>query len=146
MTVKAENRFKKHNREYFDRLLEEKRSQAMFRTKEERLAGKWFDQYTRDFNAISEENEQLKERVAKLEAGYKKRGVYLTVERENGKQLHAKLENEHKSALDWFRAFQAQERAHQKLSAIVRLALSPEKFHEWREVAARNYPNLFKKD
>ncbi len=43
-------------------------------------------------------------------------------------------ESRHEEAMKWFREYNERTNAHRKLSAVMRLALTPEQYHQYREM------------
>jgi hypothetical protein len=133
MTKKAENRFLDHNRKHFNRKADERRAWNLM------------ERQNREIEQVKEENAALKARIAKLEEGYKKRGLLLTMERENTVSLNQDIDKFAEEASRWRAAFLVKHLAHQKLSAIVRLGIDPDRYHHLRSECAELYPKLFEK-
>lgn len=131
MSAKSENRYYQWQTQYYSQKAEEGR------------ATRFVDRLCLDLFNAEERIKELEARVKELEAGYHKRGVYLNAERERNKELHQEIYLEKQEKRRWINAFLSQKKSHEKLGAIVRLALSPEKYREWRDAAAHIFPRLF---
>lgn len=59
-------------------------------------------------------------------------------------QLEKQLESSRKDAHEWYNAYRQRTRGWEKLSAIVKMALSPEQYQQARQDAAYVHTKLFK--
>lgn len=138
MTAKAENRWNKVNRNWADIKLEESKM------------GRAFDRLVYNANKLEEkyndqktEIERLNSELDKARLEYQQQSAELESLKMENAELRLRIDSEKQEKLRWFAALESKKKAHNKLSAIVRLALTPEEYHTWRQSAAEIYPNLF---
>jgi uncharacterized coiled-coil DUF342 family protein len=92
----------------------------------------------------------LMRRIEALEAQVNEQSAEIKALNDQGKQLdeenwklYDRANRGWNEAAEWHRAFMQKDRAHRKLSVIVRNGLSADEYHYQREQAARLYPSLF---
>lgn len=67
----------------------------------------------------------------------------LAAQKAMNEDLDERLQNSRNDVLHWRQNYLDKDRAHLKLSAIVRAAISPETYREYREWCAVQFPSLF---
>lgn len=118
--------------------------QADFTKKEEVRAGRILDKMNADMERLEKENEALKTELEKARAAYHRRCAELEVTKEELRAQQESNKREHEAYVSCFNALCDSRKGHQKLTAVMQLALSPEQYHEARANAAEAYPELFK--
>jgi predicted nucleic acid-binding Zn-ribbon protein len=133
MGIKAQNRGNEAIRRSFDK-------------KEEVRAGRMIDAMNADMTRLQAENETLKAELERARSAYHRRNAEVEVLKE---ELHT-IEAAHKSAHNLFvscaQALADTRKGHQKLTAVMMTALTPEQYHDARARAAEAYPELFQKE
>jgi predicted nucleic acid-binding Zn-ribbon protein len=114
-----------------------------FDKKEEVLAGRNLDKMNADMNRLERENENLKAELERARSGYQRRNAEVEVLKEENRTLQASNKAEHDRFMDMVQALTDSRKGHQKLTAVMKLALTPEQYHQYREAAAEIYPELF---
>jgi len=101
-------------------------------------------------SALRNEIDILNQRIAQLEAQVKEQAAEIQALNDQGSRLdeenwklYDRANRGWNEATEWHRAFIKKDRAHRKLSVIVRNALSADEYHFQREQAERLYPSLF---
>lgn len=101
-------------------------------------------------SALRNEIDILNRRIAELEAQVKEQVAEIKALNDQGTELdeenwklYARANRGWNEATEWHRAFIQKDRAHRKLSVIVRNGLTADEYHYQREQAARLYPSLF---
>ena len=82
---------------------------------------------------LEAQNASLKNDLSKTTQALKKVRVYRAVDMAYIAELKTELDAERKRNMETFRAFKAKKHAHQKLSNIVRFALTPEQYNNARK-------------
>jgi len=121
MGGRAENRFRKHSREHFDRELKGKQDQIETSTMFEELQ----DLRSR-LKIETEKNERAMSCIKRLR-------VRLTGAQRRTAEARADAKKEHQEMMTWLRAFNAKNRAWRKLSRLVRELCDPVEVAQWRE-------------
>ena len=123
MGVKAENRFKRLTRRYYDELLD---SPAV----REREHVNNLEDEIRMLRAQLRETQTT---LARAQNCVQRQRVYLSAAYEQVLEARAESQRRHGETMKWFRAFQAKNRAWLKLSQMVRDLVSPDDVCRWRE-------------
>jgi predicted RNase H-like nuclease (RuvC/YqgF family) len=88
------------------------------------------------------EIEQLKAELDRVKNAYERRKAELAVAKDELQEANKSRDYWKALGMDFLRAFQSLEKKHRKLSAIVRLGLTPERYHELRKDIEADYPEF----
>lgn len=139
MGVKAENRYHDLNKRQID---------AQY-LKEEGRVQRMFDKLTHAGELLEEKNNQLQAEIDRLSneleharQAYERRNAECQVLKDELAEEKANIARYRELWLSAVDGAKKIDHKHQKLSAIVRLALSPEKYHEYRRCIEEDYPEF----
>ena len=134
MGARKEHRDARASRRYFDQVLEDHRlagntDQRALNESHQRL----LDDYAAQVGALQAQLDNLRGDVARLEAEKAGLAEALETERRRADRMAGWAGTMRDNWL-------AEQRGHQKLSEIVRLALTPEQYHRYREIVQETTP------
>lgn len=133
MSIKSNNRGDAVIRRSFDK-------------KEEVRAGRILDKMNTDMERLERENENLKAELQKARDAYQRRCAQVESIKEVLEALQIQYKAEHERFMDCAQALTNSRKGHQKLTVVMKTALTPEQYHDARARAADLYPELFAKD
>jgi predicted nucleic acid-binding Zn-ribbon protein len=133
MSIKSYNRGTEAIRRSFDK-------------KDEVRAGRMLDKMNADMHRLEAENANLKAELEKARSAYQRRNAEVGVLKEEVSALEASNKSEHSRYMDCVQALIDSRKGHQKLTAVMKLALTPDQYHQYRQAAAEVYPELFKQE
>lgn len=134
MSIKAYNR----GTEVIRREIDQEISKA-----DEIRAGRILDKMNADMERIEKENETLKADLARAREAYQRRCAEIAVLKEELSTANENTQAEHLRFMDCAAALDNSRKGHEKLTAVMKLALTPEQYHQYRAAAAEVYPELF---
>lgn len=114
-----------------------------FDRKEEVRAGRILDQMNSDMERLERENGSLKAELEKARAAYHRRNAELAALKDEFRQVREAEKINHDNYVVLYTALCDEQKGHQKLTAVMKTALTPEQYHEARARAAEAYPELF---
>jgi predicted nucleic acid-binding Zn-ribbon protein len=132
MGIKAQNRGDEVIRRSFDK-------------KEEIRAGRMIDAMNADMTRLQSENETLKAELERARSAYHRRNAEAEVLKEEITTLRASNKSSHDLYVSLSQALIDSRKGHQKMTAVMMTALTPEQYHDARARAAEAYPDLFQK-
>lgn len=118
----------------------------MFNKPEEIRAGRILDQMNADMTRLETENASLKAELEKARSAYHRRCAELDVTKDELRAQQEANKREHEAYIACFKALCDSRKGHQKLTAVMETALTPEQYHDARARAAEAYPELFAAD
>lgn len=107
-------------------------------------AGRILDRMNADMERLEKENQSLKAELERARSAYHRRNAELGVLKEELCAQQEANKSQHEAYISCFKALCDERKGHQKLTAVMRLALTPEQYHEARANAAEAYPELFR--
>jgi chromosome segregation ATPase len=110
---------------------------------EEVRAGRMIDRMNADMIRLQSENEALKADLERARAAYQRRNAEVEVLKEEIRTLEASNKSTHDLYVSCAQALIDSRKGHQKLTAVMKTALTPEQYHDARARAAEAYPELF---
>lgn len=116
-----------------------------FDRKEEVRAGRILDQMNSAMERLERENESLKAELEKARGAYHRRTAELAWIKDELRQVQEAEKINHDNYVLLFTALCNEQKGHQKLTAVMKTALTPEQYHDARARAAEAYPELFSK-
>ena len=116
-----------------------------FDKKEEIRAGRMIDAMNADMARLQAENETLKKELERARSACQRRNAETEVLKEEIAALQDSNKSSHNLYVSLFKALVDSRKGHEKLTAVMKIALTPEQYHQYREAAAEVYPELFRK-
>jgi chromosome segregation ATPase len=120
--------------------------------REEAGAQRMFDKLTRAGEKLEARNQELetelgaaKAELERARAAYHRRTAERDVLKEELQSAKQSADYYRQFCADMLRCLEDERRGHQKLAAVMKLALTPEQYHQYRAAAADIYPELFEK-
>lgn len=118
----------------------------VFSKREEILAGRMLDKMNADMQRLEEENAALKTELQRAKSAYQRRCAEVDVLKEEIKTVTSSEESTHALYMSCVQALTNSRKGHEKLTAVMKTALTPEQYHDARTRAADAYPELFKNE
>lgn len=133
MGIKAQNRGNEVIRRSFDKPAEVR-------------AGRILDKMNADMQRLEQENEVIKAELERAKSAYHRRTAEVEVLKEEIATLTKSKKSTHDLYVACVQSLIDSRKGHQKLTAVMQTALTPEQYHDARARAAEAYPELFKKE
>jgi septation ring formation regulator EzrA len=142
MSVKAYNRGSQNT----SRQIDAEVNRSNFTKADEIRAGRMLDKINNDMARMEAENSSLKAELEKARSAYHLRNSELVVTKDELRDVQKSNDFLTETCSSLVRALEDSRKGHSKLTAVMKIALTPEQYHSARASAADVYPELFAKE